>query len=161
MARFPAIKALPLTLFVLIISACSSEELSPGISQYGVGSLERAMADYTPDYYEPESATEKEEILKANAEVVKNVKRLISEGADINHQRHDNRHTPLHAAILLGSPELVRILLDAGASLELRGEAAIGQLTPIEWARFLQQKLPGKDFSEVIQTLEKEKNERE
>lgn len=111
------------------------------------------MADFTPTYYEPANKEEAEKIARANQETIAEVKRLIRAGAMVNHQRSDNGHTPLHVAVQLASPELVRILLDAGARRDIRGETARGPMTPLEYADFLEEKVPGYAFEEGRQLL--------
>ena len=141
-----------LLLLTLVIAACSAEKLGPDVSEYGVGSLSRAMADYETEY--PGRSAED---LKANEVVVEEIKRLIAEGANVNHQRADSGRTPLHNAVLLNAPEIVRVLLDAGARLDIEGDKG---LTPLEYAKRLEEEGRDWDFSEVIRLLEEAERKR-
>lgn len=143
--RYLAISWVALLAAVLV--GCGSEPHNePGISEYGVGALSRAMADYETAY--PGRSAED---LKDNEAVVEEIKRLIAEGADVNHQRADSGRTPLHNAVLLNAPEIVRVLLDAGARLDIEGDKG---LTPLEYARLLEANGPDWDFSQMIRLLE-------
>ncbi|MDN3518509.1 ankyrin repeat domain-containing protein [Aquisalimonas lutea] len=141
-----------LLLLTLTVAGCSSEKVGPGVSEYGVGSLSRAMADYETDY--PGRSAED---LEANEAVVEEIKRLIAEGADVNHQRADTGRTPLHNAVLLNASEIVRVLLDAGARLDIEGNEGF---TPLEYARQLEEHGPDWDFSRVIRLLEEAERKR-
>lgn len=131
---------------VPLVGCGQGEDIGP--SKYGVGAIERAMAEYVTEY-----PGRTEEDLEKNAAIVEDVERLIERGADVNYQRPDRGDTPLHAAILLNSPELVEVLIEHGARLDIK-EHARGGHTPLAYAKLLQEKRPERDYSEVIRILE-------
>ncbi|MDN3518510.1 hypothetical protein QWY84_12885 [Aquisalimonas lutea] len=149
-----------LLLLVLTVSCCSAESVAP--DRYGVGPLSKAIADYVIPH---PGMTEADR--ENNEAVVQEVERLIRAGAKVNHQRPDTGATPLHEAVLYNSPELVRVLLDAGARLDIEDtsaearEAGVGNLAPLEYARFVQRKIPNRDYSEVIGILARAKRNRQ
>ncbi|MDN3518508.1 ankyrin repeat domain-containing protein [Aquisalimonas lutea] len=149
------ITSLWVVLAALLLVACSNPSIQPGTNKYGAGALERAMADYVTEY--PGRTREE---LRQNDKVVGEVKRLIRQGADVNYQRPDRGDTPLHIAVLYKAPDLVRVLVNAGARLDIE-ETARGGLTPLEYAQWLQQRNPERDYSAVIRILEQAKRERQ
>ena len=61
---------------------------------------------------------------------VSEVKRLIAEGADVNHI--DTAHeTPLHGAAAWGHADVVRVLVASGARVNVPGTTG---LSPLHWA---------------------------
>ena len=151
---------LSLLLLVLAVGCSSAESVGP--DEYGVGPLSKAMADYVIPHPKMTDADREN-----NEAVVEEVKRLVEAGANVNHQRPDTGATPLHEAVLYNSPGLVRVLLDAGARLDIEDTSAaaredgVGNLTPLEYARFVQRKIPSRDYSKVIAILERAKRERQ
>ena len=79
---------------------------------------------------------------------------FIANGLDVNSVNHHGGHgyTPLHAAVLYNDLERTEFLLNHGASLTIRDQ--VGHLTPVEFARLLQQKTPDIDRSEIISLLD-------
>ncbi|MEX2282894.1 MAG: ankyrin repeat domain-containing protein [Gemmatimonadota bacterium] len=61
---------------------------------------------------------------------------MIDLGTDVNRSSQDlyNHATPLHHAVCSGSLESVRVLVDAGARLDVRDSAE--QATPLGWAEY-------------------------
>lgn len=65
---------------------------------------------------------------RANPNALEDIKELIEHGADVNAQG-DRGFTPLHIAITFGTPEVVEVLLKAGARTDIRdadGETVAG-----------------------------------
>jgi len=65
------------------------------------------------------------------------LKILLKSGADPDRYNPEGAHmfsTPLHQAIIFGHEEIVRLLVDGGARLDLKD--TIYQGTPLDWARY-------------------------
>ena len=87
---------------------------------------------------------------------------LLEKGINVNKVSPIDGATPLHSAVLLNDPELVKFLLDRGADPMIRKEKGGGpasftefdNLTPLELAHALSRNRPAIDRSKVKQILE-------
>jgi ankyrin repeat protein len=59
--------------------------------------------------------------------------------------------TGLHWAAYGGHPDVVKLLLERGAPLDAKDDTYEG--TPLEWAKYAQQKSPRESHSEVVALL--------
>lgn len=76
---------------------------------------------------------------------------FLSKGLDINKPSKIDGLTPIHAAILLNNPDIVKLLIKHGASLTTLDERL--KLTPLQFANDLASKNPAIDRSAVIALL--------
>ncbi len=91
---------------------------------------------------------------------------LLEKGINVNKVSPVNGYTPLHSAVLLNDPELVKFLLDRGAEPTIRKEKGGGSasftefdnLTPLELAEKMSRNRPETDRSKVKQILEEHSN---
>lgn len=62
------------------------------------------------------------------------VRMLLDEGVDINASLQGCEKTPLYQAVQSIRLTVVKLLLERGADMELRGPSWEGEMTPLEWA---------------------------
>lgn len=124
------------------------EDLAQLESNGGVKFILSALPNYELG---GKSKTESE---KANKEARMLVDHFLAQGLDINQISENDGLTALHSEILLNRLEWVQYLLKKGASLKKKDKRF--NLTPLEFAKLLQQKNPNTDRSRIITLLTKE-----
>ena len=67
------------------------------------------------------------------------VQELLASGIDPNNDAGPNGEYPLHLAVIKGDKEIVQILLDGGAAIDLKAKNK-DEATPLAWAAFFGQK---------------------
>jgi hypothetical protein len=87
------------------------------------------------------------------AEAEKLLRFFVARGVDINSADTVYTHsglTALHAAVLTNAPAEVRLLIATGAKTDVRDKQG---RTPMVLAKFLQERRPAEDHTEIIQAL--------
>ena len=79
------------------------------------------------------------------------INHLISIGVDVNGVSNIDGLTPLNAAILINDSDLVKYLIEKGASLEKKDSSH--QLGPKEYVEFLQSNDPDTNRSKIHETI--------
>jgi len=82
---------------------------------------------------------------------IKYLNHFVSKGVSVDKQSVIDGFTPLHAAIILNEPELVKFLLEKGANPALKDKQF--KLTSIEFIDYLSRKDPSTDRSQVSTTF--------
>ncbi len=84
---------------------------------------------------------------------IKTLKLLIEQNVDLEDTANEDYNPPLHQALKNANIEMVKLLLDHGASLEAED---MGCYTVIRAARFMAQDHPNGDAPEVLRLVEAE-----